>query len=105
MELCQGRGSWGLGTGAAPEGGGHGTGCLCHCHRGRGTSLYEAGHTSTLLETAFVLRTNKAGMLHWQPASRGVVLSRFHPHSAVALAFHNTCKRTLRAGRGKEDPL
>ena len=24
---CQGRGSWGLGTGAAPEGGGHGTGC------------------------------------------------------------------------------
>ena len=26
MELCQGRGSWGLGTGAAPEGGGHGTG-------------------------------------------------------------------------------
>jgi len=27
MELCQGRGSWGLGTGAAPQGGGHGTGC------------------------------------------------------------------------------
>ena len=27
MELCQGRGSWGLGTGAAPEGSGHGTGC------------------------------------------------------------------------------
>jgi len=27
MELCQGRGSGGLGTGAAPEGGGHGTGC------------------------------------------------------------------------------
>ena len=27
MELCQGRGSWGLGTGSAPEGGGHGTGC------------------------------------------------------------------------------
>ena len=26
MELCQGRGSWGLGTGAAPEGSGHGTG-------------------------------------------------------------------------------
>ena len=25
MELCQGRGSWGLGTGSAPEGGGHGT--------------------------------------------------------------------------------
>jgi len=25
MELCQGRGSWGLGTGGAPEGGGHGT--------------------------------------------------------------------------------
>lgn len=24
MELCQGRGSWGLGTGAAPQGGGHG---------------------------------------------------------------------------------
>jgi len=27
MELCQGRGSWGLGTGAAPQGGGHGAGC------------------------------------------------------------------------------
>ena len=27
MELCQGRGSWGLGTGAAPQGAGHGTGC------------------------------------------------------------------------------
>ena len=27
MELCHGRGSWGLGTGAAPQGGGHGTGC------------------------------------------------------------------------------
>jgi len=27
MELCQGRGSWGLGTGAAPEGSGHRTGC------------------------------------------------------------------------------
>ena len=27
MELCQGRGSWGLGTGAAPDNGGHGTGC------------------------------------------------------------------------------
>jgi len=27
MELCQGRGSWGLETGSAPEGGGHGTGC------------------------------------------------------------------------------
>jgi len=27
MELCQGRGSWELGTGGAPEGGGHGTGC------------------------------------------------------------------------------
>ena len=27
MELCQGRGSWGLGTGSAPEGGGHGTAC------------------------------------------------------------------------------
>jgi len=27
MELCQGRGSWGLGTGSAPKGGGHGTGC------------------------------------------------------------------------------
>jgi len=27
MELCQGRGSWGLGRGSAPEGGGHGTGC------------------------------------------------------------------------------
>ena len=26
MELCQGRGSWELGTGSAPEGGGHGTG-------------------------------------------------------------------------------
>ena len=26
MELCQGRGRWGLGTGSAPEGGGHGTG-------------------------------------------------------------------------------
>ena len=26
MELCQGRGSSGLGTGSAPEGG-HGTGC------------------------------------------------------------------------------
>ena len=24
MELFQGRGSWGLGTGSAPEGGGHG---------------------------------------------------------------------------------
>lgn len=27
MELCQGRGSWGLGTGSALGGGGHGTGC------------------------------------------------------------------------------
>jgi len=27
MELCQGRGRWELGTGAAPEGGGHGTDC------------------------------------------------------------------------------
>ena len=27
MGLCQGRGSWALGTGSAPEGGGHGTGC------------------------------------------------------------------------------
>jgi len=27
MELCQGRGSWGLGTGSAPEGGGHGSKC------------------------------------------------------------------------------
>ena len=27
MELCQGRGSWGLGTGAAAQGGGHATGC------------------------------------------------------------------------------
>ena len=27
MELCQGRGSWGLGTGPAPEGSGHGMGC------------------------------------------------------------------------------
>ena len=27
MELCQGRGSWGLGTGSAPEGSGHGIGC------------------------------------------------------------------------------
>ena len=27
MELCQGRGSWGLGTGSAPERGGHGTKC------------------------------------------------------------------------------
>ena len=27
MELCQGRGSWGLGTSSAPEDGGHGTGC------------------------------------------------------------------------------
>lgn len=27
MELCQGRGSWGLGTGSAPEDDGHGTGC------------------------------------------------------------------------------
>jgi len=26
MELCQGTGSWGSGTGSAPEGGGHGTG-------------------------------------------------------------------------------
>ena len=25
--MCQGRGSWGLGTGPAPEGGGHGTAC------------------------------------------------------------------------------
>ena len=34
MELCQGRGSWGLGTGAAPQGGGHGTGCPGHTLRG-----------------------------------------------------------------------
>ena len=27
MELCQGRGGWGLGTGSAPEVGGHGMGC------------------------------------------------------------------------------
>ena len=27
MELCQGRGSWGSGKGAAPGGGGHGMGC------------------------------------------------------------------------------
>jgi len=27
MELCQGRGSWGLGTGSAAEDCGHGTGC------------------------------------------------------------------------------
>jgi len=27
MELCQGRGNWGLGKGAALEGSGHGTGC------------------------------------------------------------------------------
>ena len=27
MELCQGRGSWRLGTGSAPQGGGQGTGC------------------------------------------------------------------------------
>jgi len=27
MELCQGRGSWGSGKGAAPEVGGYGTGC------------------------------------------------------------------------------
>ena len=27
MELRQGRGGWGSGTGAAPQGGGHGTGC------------------------------------------------------------------------------
>ena len=27
MELCEGRGSWGLGTGFAPESGGHGAGC------------------------------------------------------------------------------
>jgi len=27
MKLCQGRDSWGLGTGAAPEGSGHGMGC------------------------------------------------------------------------------
>ena len=27
MELCQGRGSWGLGKGSAPEYGGDGTGC------------------------------------------------------------------------------
>jgi len=27
MELCQGRDSWGSGTGAAPEGSGHGTDC------------------------------------------------------------------------------
>ena len=27
MELCQGRGSWGLGKGSATEGGGHGAGC------------------------------------------------------------------------------
>ena len=27
VELCQGRGSWGLGKGSAPEGSGHGTGC------------------------------------------------------------------------------
>ena len=31
MELCQGRGSWGLGTGSAPEGGGHGMGCPGLC--------------------------------------------------------------------------
>jgi len=30
MELCQGRGSWGLGTGSAPEHGGCGTGCPGH---------------------------------------------------------------------------
>jgi len=27
LELCQGRGSWALGKGSAPEGSGHGTGC------------------------------------------------------------------------------
>ena len=27
MELCQGRGNWGLGTGSAPESDGHGIGC------------------------------------------------------------------------------
>jgi len=27
MELCQGRGSWELGTGSAPVGGGHEMGC------------------------------------------------------------------------------
>ena len=27
MELCQGRGSWGLGKGSATEGGGYGAGC------------------------------------------------------------------------------
>ena len=27
MELCQGRGSWGLGTGSELEAGGHGMGC------------------------------------------------------------------------------
>ena len=31
MELCRGRGSWGLGTGSAPEGRGHGTGCPGQC--------------------------------------------------------------------------
>ena len=45
MELCPGRGSWGLGTGGAPEGGGHGTEllefkeCLDSAFRHRGWIL------------------------------------------------------------------
>ena len=30
MELCQGRGSWGSGTGSAPGGSEHGMGCPGH---------------------------------------------------------------------------
>lgn len=78
----------------------------CHCHLGRGKSLYKARHPGILLEMAFILRVSKAGTLHvhYQPASRGAVLSRLHPHSAVAFAFHNTCTGTLGAGREGKDP-
>ena len=42
MELCEGRGGWGLGTGCAPEGSGHGTGCTGQWAPPRAVVMQEA---------------------------------------------------------------
>jgi len=46
MELCQGRGSWGSGTGAAPEGSGHGMGCPGLWAQPRGPEFKESLDTA-----------------------------------------------------------
>ena len=79
MELRQGRGSWGLGTGAAPEGGGHGTRCPGQWARPRVPEFRERlGSAQTLgLNLGWAIEQ----MLHQPPPSglfQAAVNTPFH---------------------------